>query len=567
IVCLKDAAGNATYQVLTAKPCTIEIEHSDRPGSAIYQPGDKIQVHFSGLRHPANKLAGIYNMSAYVTYNDIPNGTSLILSPNQYTFGSSASAQTVTVDVPADFDTEASPSIDMTDGVIQVNGYGDPIGNHRNISPTAGRSPNFTAIAHKTYFGQLPNVSIPVSARREFEIAVSGLKEDSKLSLSFAGTELTPDAEGIFSGTYGSYDLVAKTPGYRCFRETYTIADDAEGLQTFVCDLEKASATAWDGVTLDEPAVIDGVYQISTGNELAWFAAHVNEGNYTAEAILTADIDLAGYDWTPIGGTTLAKSYQGEFNGAGHTVSGLYIGRPTATYQAMFAYSNASISNLTVEGSVAGKQYVAGIAAYLGAKASIDRCVSDVTLTATGNYVGGITASTLKGSTVTNCINRGDVLGLKYVAGVVGFANATVENCYNIGSIAGDGVGACLNGNTTTVTAESARNIFCTEEYIFTTGQTLVSEAQMASGEVAYLLGDAFGQVIGVDPYPVIGGAKVYLTDEGHYANTPSGVEEVESDIEWISIFGIDGTPRASLQQGLNIIVYPDGTSRKVMIK
>ncbi len=65
----------------------------NRPGSKIFQPGDQLAIQYSGLRHPANKLAGIYNMSAYVTYNGVPNGTSLILSANQYKFGSSDKAR------------------------------------------------------------------------------------------------------------------------------------------------------------------------------------------------------------------------------------------------------------------------------------------------------------------------------------------------------------------------------------------------------------------------------------------------------------------------------------------
>ena len=100
-------------------------------------------------------------MSAYVTYNGIPNGTALILGANQYTFGSAPKAQAVTVTIPEDFDT--TEEFVLNDGVLQVNGYGDPIGNHRNISPTAGRSPNFTAIAHKTYFGAVPEVCITVT--------------------------------------------------------------------------------------------------------------------------------------------------------------------------------------------------------------------------------------------------------------------------------------------------------------------------------------------------------------------------------------------------------------------
>jgi len=162
IIRLTDHAGNSAYQVITAKKCHREITNETHPESKTFMPGDKVKIQYSGLRHPANKLAGIYNMSAYITYNNIPNGSSLILGSGQYTFGSSASAQALSVTIPENYDIASQPYILMDEGVIQVNGYGDPVGNHRLIDPEAGRSPNFTAVAHKTYFGRLPEVKIPI---------------------------------------------------------------------------------------------------------------------------------------------------------------------------------------------------------------------------------------------------------------------------------------------------------------------------------------------------------------------------------------------------------------------
>ncbi len=568
IVRMKDSAGNAVYQVLTAKPCTIDVVNTSRPGSRIYQPGDKVTIQLSGLRHPANKLAGIYNMSAYVTYNNIPNGSSLILSANQYTFGSAASAQAVTVDLPGDFNVEENPEIVMSDGVIQVNGYGDPIGNHRYISPTAGRSPNFTAVAHKTYFGMIPEVRIPVRARRDFDIRVMGLQADSDFTLSFGGADLEANESGLFSGTYGNYLLTASTPGYRCYRHTFNIPDDAEDEQTFECTLEKSSPEAWDGVTLTEPVNEEGVYMISTGNELAWFASAVNGGDYTAEGRLTADIDLADYSWTPIGGSSLAKSFKGTFDGNGHTVKGLYIDNSSATYQGFFGYvSEAEISNLTVCGHVAAKQYVGGIMAYMGTNSVVDRCVNNAEVEASGNYVGGIAATGMATANLTNSYNTGSVKGNKYCAGLLGNAVPKVSNCFSIGEIEGDGIGACLYGSATTIKEGQVENVFCIKEYSFTQAQTLVTADQMASGEVAYRLGEAYGQMIGIDPYPVLGGPKVYMLDDGSYSNTQTGVETVTDELRVVGIYGIDGTSKLRLTEGINIVVYSDGSTRKIMMK
>lgn len=162
IVRLTDDSGAATYQVLTARPCSREITNLSNPDAEIFSAGDKVKIQYSGLFHPANKLAGIYNMSAYVTYNGIPAGTSLIQNPNQYTFGSNPAAQAIELQIPSDVDPEQTPFFILDDGVIQVTGYGDPIGNHRLIDPAIGRSPNFTAVAHETYFGALPPIELPL---------------------------------------------------------------------------------------------------------------------------------------------------------------------------------------------------------------------------------------------------------------------------------------------------------------------------------------------------------------------------------------------------------------------
>ncbi len=174
IVRMTDAAGNAVYQVLTAKTCHREISNNTRPGSSVFLPGDEVKVRYSGLRHPANKMGAIYNMSAYVTYNDTPNGTSLIQSPNQYKFGSSENAQTMTFIIPEDYDVEANPEMVLNEGVIQVNGYGDPIGSHRSTDYMKGRSKNFASVAHKTYFGYLPEISINLKESGIGPVVVDG---------------------------------------------------------------------------------------------------------------------------------------------------------------------------------------------------------------------------------------------------------------------------------------------------------------------------------------------------------------------------------------------------------
>lgn len=540
IVRLTDASGNSTYQVMTAKKCHREIINATRADSKIFQPGDNIKIQYSGLFHPANKLAGIYNMSAYVTYNGVPNGSSLILGAGQYTFGSAPAAQAVTVSIPSDHDVATTPEIKMTEGVIQVNGFGDPIGNHRNIDAEAGRSPNFTAIPHKTYFGYVPELSFTLSPYKLFDIRLENHTADAETEMKFGETVLEANAEtGLYSGTYGMYDVVARKKGYRCYRNTFNIADDAEGLQTFKVEMEQ-SANCWDGETLTEPASIDGVYQISTGSELAWFANEVNTNTRNLNAVLTADIDLGNYDWTPIG-NNMGTYFSGTFLGGNHRVRGLYINdntRYTGLYKGLFGYvkgeseeAPALISGIEVDGQMHVFSNSGGIAGYARQFATIESCVNHVNITGDNNNIGGIVGYAFAESvTVKDCCNTGNLKAAANCGGILGCngtASVTVENVYNIGkvnSVNPSTGGACV-GSTTA--KNNVRNAYAVEAYKINDGSVIVTDEQMASGEVAFALGAPFGQTIGTDAYPVLNGKEVRCDKNfNRYYNVPE--EEVK---------------------------------------
>ncbi len=102
---------------------------------------------------------------------------------------------------------------------------------------------------------------------------------------------------------------------------------------------DRLGAEGWDGVSQVEPETDEnGTYLIGTGAELAWFAGLVNgtlegvEQNRSANALLTADINLSGYQWTPIGYALDTSGYSGweagysgVFDGQNHRIDHLYI--------------------------------------------------------------------------------------------------------------------------------------------------------------------------------------------------------------------------------------------------
>ena len=588
IVRMTDYAGNATYQVLTAKKCTMTVANASRPDSRIFQPGDKVEVQFSGLRHPANKLAGIYNMSAYVCYNGGPNGSSLIGSSNQYTFGSASAAQLVKATIPDDIDVEQQPVFSLTEGCLQVSGFGDPIGNHRNTSYTDGRSPNFNAIAHQTYFGALPDVKINLTAKHLFDISFENIGLESSVTLVADGKEMAREADGHFSVTYGNYTATIAKPGYRCFRTTFSL-EEGDTEQTKVIPTELvAYEGGWDGKEMKQPEKNEADrYVITTPAELAWFAQQVNGGDQTPKAVIASDIDLGDFDWTPIGSGSSCR-FAGSVEGYGHRIDGLYV--DTADdYAGLFGYVRgtssdyAKVTGLTVSGTVKGSKYVGGLVAYAYRYVEVDTCANyaDVvsSATATSSGAGGLIGYVNnKNCTIANSYNQGSVTSAYHAGGIAGYVPSTIDglnNLYSVGEISPtDYAGACFGNATVNL---KGNNVFAVDDYKNVNGYQSVSDDEMRSGSIAYRLGDAFGQKLGEHAYPVFGSPKVLFDADGNrYYNegddnddqtTVVGDIESESTLRPEIYYNLQGVASKTPWKGINIVRMSDGTIKKVLFR
>jgi len=553
IVQLTNEAGVSEYQVLVGKPVHVEATALGRQQTGKFRPGDEVKVQMSGLFHPANKLAGIHNFNATTIYKR--NGVELKSASNQYTFCSAPTAQAVTFTIPTDYDITIGADT-LKDGIIKAGGFGDPIGNHRNTSKKFGRGANFTAISQTAIFGALPEIILPLEARpADRTLAFTTNVDDCTITLKdYKGNALTA-YEGKYVVNTFDYTYLVEKKGYKSVAGEISITDEspAEVVANITLEAIAADDTTWDGLTTSyEPEQEDGVYVIKSGYHMAWFAKKVNDGTLTIKGKLANNISLGNYNWTPVGGTAAAKAFKGQFDGQNYTISDLYI-NATITYQALFGYvQNGAISNLTVAGEVTTTGgYAAGIAAYLNASTmtncvnrvqvtgasnaaglagytngatTIDRCVNEADITATGNYAAGITANTMnKNVVISNCYNLGTITAVNYAAGIAANVQqpATFKSVYNVGDIVSDGanVGA-IRGHKTNGTYE---HIYANVAYVIDTTATVqtVIPAALAfvNGVVADSLGEAFGQTIGKDLYPVLGGAKLYKHDT-YYLNT-----------------------------------------------
>ena len=294
----------------------------------------------------------------------------------------------------------------------------------------------------------------------------------------------------------------------------------------------------------------DGFYEIGNAAQLKWFANFVNGDNATANAILTADIDMskvtsAESPWTPIGTT----SYKGTFDGQGFTISN-FITKTSGDHYGLFGKlaGGANVKNFTIDGDILSlNQYVgvigsagggtinisdihskikltcsksrhAGILGYQSntGTININRCIFSGTIdagTTVGN-IGGIVGLTFSNASayinITNCLFDGTILNQTEdpekptnSGGIVGYSKTckvTIKNCLSVGSITATYPGQFIGQLNATSNLSFANTNFYVEGEVQGTGSgapksgsttpETVTESELASGEVCWELNE-----------------------------------------------------------------------------
>ena len=288
-------------------------------------------------------------------------------------------------------------------------------------------------------------------------------------------------------------------------RYKYTVKVNATGLTLDGCTIgDWADGGSESGAAEDLGYIYDSntkTYTVYNADGLMNIAELVNGGKTDINITLTADIDLTGKNWTPIG-TDYDNSYKGTFDGGGHTITGLtfttndeYVGLfgwlnragtvknvvmegvQITSHQiyggsigGVVGYSWGTIENSSVSGSVSGTVYVGGVVgAQIGG--SITGCSSSATVKGTVD-VGGVAGQTNSSATLTACYATGNVTieinPAKNIAGgsLVGMnAGSSLLACYATGNVTSTGsstgkvhIGGFLGNNYTTVTAGYWKN-------------------------------------------------------------------------------------------------------------
>ncbi len=328
----------------------------------------------------------------------------------------------------------------------------------------------------------------------------------------------------------------------------------------------------YDGVCVlceayESAALNNGIYNIANKGQLLWFAQQYNSGNLgsSANAVLTNDIDLMGYTWTPIG--TSSTKYKGVFDGQDHSVTNFNMTVTGKGDWGLFGYAtgagtvikNFSISgdvtteltsNVDVQYGVVGqadgttevrnvhstvnitsndsyqKKYFGGIVGRTG-NITVDKCSFNGKISLSSNVLdclGGIVGYVYNGktATITDCGFYG-VIESTYssgsVGGILGYYNGenakalNVSKCLSIGTLP-EGRGALIGTLKNYGSTKAGTNnyyISSLNHSISNVTATAVTQAQLASGEVAYLLGEAWGQMSNTEgSLPIITDNELY---------------------------------------------------------
>lgn len=456
--------GLSTYQVVTARGVSYKFVNAEgteltQEELAAIKPGDSVTIQFSNLISPKEKLSGAYNFN-FSLYMQGPDGTFFKSDPGGnfgvYDFSGNSERQKLTVTIPKFW---AEETYTLSGAIKQAGWPGVPT--HRGITYAVGTNPGFDAPKTAGILSRLPEITIPV-VKLDFLTGKLIFRDQNGTSIDrknltvtladSAGNGIAVAEDGTFKAYAEEYFYTVSGAGVEYATGSVTMKE--EDPNEFIITLQATAAGAWDGKTQTEPQTDEnGVYQISTGAELAWFVAKSKDADVTG--VLTANINLGKYAWLNI-----SSSKKVTLDGAGFEITGL---NATAGLFAQMG-SNSYIHDLTIRGAVSGKGNAGAIAGYAsGTAPKIANCFNYAVITSTGNNVGGLVGYTYQNAVIENCANFGAVTGGSSVGGIIGGTvgnGSTITGCYNTAEISATGskAGGIIGGTSSEMTVTSCYN-------------------------------------------------------------------------------------------------------------
>ena len=280
------------------------------------------------------------------------------------------------------------------------------------------------------------------------------------------------------------------------------------------------SASPYTGIFEGQNHTISGLYFKQETSFVGLFS--VNSGKIANVGILDSYFYGQPYKGWQVGGVCGSNTNQGAITNCyntgivrgSETVGGVCgsnygtitncsnkgnVGEDDESVGGVCGSNYGTITNCNNAGIVSGKSYVGGVCGKNSNGGTVTNCNNTGEVRGTSQYIGGLSGDN-DSSSITNCNNTGEVKATgKFVGGLSGgnYNNGTITNCYYDSTVyTGTAIGDDM-GTTEKVEGKT------TEQY--------------KTGEVAYLLrldqsDEVWGQTIGTDTYPTLGGAKVYKT-------------------------------------------------------
>ena len=225
-------------------------------------------------------------------------------------------------------------------------------------------------------------------------------------------------------------------------RYKYTVKVNATGLTLESCTIGSwADGGGESGAAEDLGYIYDSntnTYTVYNADGLMNVAELVNGGKSDINITLDKNIDLTGKGWTPIG-TDYDNSYEGTFDGGGHTITGLTF-TTNDKYAGLFGRLSraGTVKNVVMEGvQITSNQIYGGSIGGVAGDGwgTIENCSVSGSVSGTV-YVGGVVGIQIGGS-ITGCSSSATVKGMVDVGGVAGQTNssATLTACYATGNV------------------------------------------------------------------------------------------------------------------------------------
>jgi hypothetical protein len=366
--------------------------------------------------------------------------------------------------------------------------------------------------------GKYTKTTADAVASGELAYLLNGKENGAERFYQLIGTDEYPMPIAKEGATV--YAIVAD--GYRCDGTplgdaTFTNTETTPVIPAHQFDAD-GICTVCGNMETDE----EGYYKIVSGRGLALFAELVNGGQTNLKGRVYNDIDYTAYPKGFIG--TESKKFSGTFDGQMYTIT-TGIKNDTKATGLFGSVINATIQNLVLDGSVeSSDKWIGGICGITRGNTLIENVIvkSTVKFTGTGDSTGGGLCGDMEsGFTVKNCAFLGsfDMPNGTNVGGLVSWTGSgTFTNCYVAP------VEVVTNNSYKDFVSGGGGN--CTNCYAMAN-----TDPKLASGELCFKLGGAFGQVIGVDAYPtpatVTGYNEVRYDEElGYYNPLPVKIKD-----------------------------------------